>query len=645
MCGLAGFWQFHATPDFDVASRMAGQLRHRGPDASGVWLDSESGLAMAHQRLAVIELSAAGKQPMISSCGRFVLTFNGEIYNHKDLRRSLEHEFGTLDWRGHSDTETLFSAICRWGIRATLDRLNGMFAFAIWDRTERTLYLARDRMGIKPLYYGSLGGVLIFGSELKALRVHPAWAGEIDRDALSAYFRKGYVPSPLSIYRGVYKLPPAHYLKISSPDVTTYTPQCYWNLSEIAERGELSTKTDPNALSDELDILLRDAVGLRMEADVPLGAFLSGGCDSTTVVALMQSLSRKPVKTFTIGFHHDQFDEAKYANAIAKHLGTEHTELYLTPGEAMSVIPDLPQIWDEPFADSSQIPTYLVSRLARQRVTVSLSGDGGDELFCGYTRYALGQRIWSRRKMIPPPVRNPLARSLEFVLPGVRSLVTLLPRRRDLMSLNERIPKLARVLNAGTPEAFYSQMTAQWSSPEDILVHQQSSTARVTPASWNSSLHDLRSQMMYSDMKSYLPDDILTKVDRASMAVSLEARVPLLDHRMVEFAWKVPLTFKVRDGQMKWLLKQVLYKYVPRGLMNRPKHGFGIPLEDWLRGPLRDWAESLLNEHRLIDEGFLSPAPIRQLWQDHLSGRPWLQARLWSVLMFQAWLESQHSAR
>lgn len=642
MCGIAGFWG--GAPEAAIAERMARRIQTRGPDDSGVWMDEAAGLALAHRRLSILDLSPAGHQPMVSTCGRYVLVYNGEIYNHQDLREELERAGGAYDWRGHSDTETLLAALRHWGIQGALERLNGMFAFALWDASERTLFLARDRMGEKPLYYGRSGDTFLFGSELKALTAHPAWRGEVDRDALALYMRHNYVPAPWSIYRGIAKLPPAHFVAIRDGGRDVGDPVCYWDLRRVAERGVAAAAGEPEALTDELDALLRDAVGRRMMADVPLGAFLSGGYDSTTVVALMQAQSERPVKTFSIGFHEGEYNEAQHAKAVAKHLGTDHTELYVTPEEAMAVIPRLPTIYDEPFSDSSQIPTFLVSQMARRHVTVSLSGDGGDELFYGYGRYFAGERVWGALGRVPLPVRR-LAAWIAQHAPGraLEHAMAVLPKRLRIQHLADRLPKLAEVLAHQDGQSFYRSLVSHAKNPEELVLGASEPDTILSRPDRLPTLSGLREQMMLMDMMTYLPDDILTKVDRASMAVSLEARVPLLDHRLVEFAWRLPTDLKYRDGQGKWLLRQVLYRYVPRALMERPKMGFGVPIEHWLRGPLRDWAEALLDEKRLREEGFFDPVPIRRMWQEHLSGARRWHYHLWDVLMFQAWLENTRS--
>lgn len=639
MCGIIGYWGV-AHVDAAISGRMASQIETRGPDDAGVWVDETAGLALAHRRLSILDLSLAGHQPMHSPCGRYVLVYNGEIYNHLDLRTELEAANGHFDWQGHSDTETLLAALRHWGVEKALQRVNGMFAFALWDAAEQILFLARDRMGEKPLYYGCSGGTFLFGSELKAFVVHPDWRGEVNRDALALFMRHNCVPAPWSIYRGIGKLPPAHFVVIREKGRTVSEPQCYWNLGEVAERNVAVAGGEPVALTDELDGLLRDAVYRRMASDVPLGAFLSGGYDSSIVAALMQAQSVRPIKTFTIGFHEEGYNEATHARAVAKHLGTNHTELYVTPEEAMAVIPKLPTIYDEPFSDSSQIPTFLVSRLARRHVTVSLSGDGGDELFYGYGRYLKGQQIWSKLSALPMLLRRTASLVLAHAPGGaLEKALALLPRRLHINHLADRLPKLAEIMIHPSGEAFYRELVSHAKNPNQLVLGGIEPDTILNRFDCLPNLPGLRERMMYLDMMTYLPNDILTKVDRASMAVSLEVRVPLLDHRLVEFAWRVPTEVKFRDGQCKWLLRQVLYRYVPRSLMDRPKMGFGVPIEHWLRGPLREWAEELLDEKRLREEGFFDPMPIRKMWNEHISGKRRWHYYLWDVLMFQAWLE------
>ena len=614
---------------------MSGCLHHRGPDDSGDFFDERAGLLLAFRRLAIIDLTQAGHQPMESPSGRFVMTFNGEAYNFAVVREELERTGTAPEWRGHSDTEVLLAAIEQWGLEDAVQRFVGMFAFALWDRREQTLHLVRDRVGVKPLYYAFAGDALLFGSELKALVSHPRFDAEVDRDVVALYARYGYVPAPHTIYRGTYKLPPGSILTIA-PGTARPEPRLYWNVRDVAERAKADPfrGSDDDAL-DALDALLTDAVGLRMIADVPLGVFLSGGIDSTMVVAQMQRLNRGPVRTFTIGLRESLYDEAQYARVVAKHLGTDHTELYVTPEEAREVIPLLPVIYDEPFGDASQIPTYLVSKLARQKVTVSLSGDGGDELFGGYSRYFLGRSLWRNARRIPRPLR-PLAGAAMRALPANAWNRLLTPFSRAIPALRERagdrLHKLARSMNASDADALYRELVSMWSG---VVPGAQSLPVAIDESP---PFDDITERMMLLDQVSYLVDDILVKVDRASMAVSLEAREPLLDHRLIEFAWSLPLHMKVRDGKGKWILRRLLTRFLPEEMVERPKMGFAIPIDAWLRGPLRDWAEGLLDERRLREEGYFDVAQVREAWSAHLAGGAEWQQHLWTILMFQAWL-------
>lgn len=643
MCGIAGFWADHLPPRAgEIAHGMGQAILHRGPDMGDVWKDDAAGIALIHRRLAIVDLSPAGAQPMVSADGHHVIVFNGELYNHRALREELVAQ-GIGDWRGHSDTETLLAMIAHLGLGPTLARCIGMFAFALWDRQDRKLFLARNRMGEKPLYLGRQGKSFLFGSELKALRAHPDWQGEIDRDAITLLMRHNYIGAPHCIYRGMQKLLPGHYVEVADHGRQINAPVCYWSLESSIDQGRAEPfDGTPQEAVDALEVLLMDAVGQQMEADVPLGAFLSGGYDSSLVVALMQAQSSRPVRSFTIGLHEDGYNEATHAEAVARHLGTDHTELYVTARDALDVIPRLPQTYDEPFSDSSQIPTHLVSALARQHVTVSLSGDGGDELFCGYSRYTLGHDIWRKAQRFPAPMRRSIARMLR-ALParGIDRLARALPRRIRPPAMGDRLNKLGDVLAHSSGEAFYRALVSHHKTPTYLVPNSaEPDTTLSVSQDWPE--HDsLIERMMYLDAKTYLPGDILTKVDRAEMAVSLETRMPFLDHRVIGISHRLPLAMKLRDGQGKWIAREVLYRHVPRALMEGPKMGFGVPIEDWLGGTLRDWAEALLDPTRLKDEGYFDPAPVRHMWDEHRSGTRRWHYHLWDILMFQAWLEAQ----
>lgn len=648
MCGFAGAlqpgdtaekWQFHL-------SLMATSLRHRGPDDEGIWKDVRNGIGMAHRRLSILDLSSEGHQPMLSASGRYVIVYNGEIYNYLSIRNELKAQ--SVQWRGHSDTEVILAAIEVFGLEKAVERFNGMFAIALWDRQEQELSLLRDRLGIKPLYYACTDRGVLFGSELKALKAHPYFEPSIDRNALALLMRHNYIPAPYSIYQNAYKLKPGHILRIPMDqlkDINELHPYPYWSASVMTHSRQRNPfDGTPSEAVDQLDGLLRDAVGIRMIADVPLGAFLSGGIDSSTVVALMQAQSVRPVKTFSIGFSAEGYNEARCARRVSSHLGTEHTELYVTPDDAITVIPRLPTLYDEPFADSSQIPTFLVSQLARKHVTVSLSGDGGDELFCGYQRYEMGQNLWRKIGWMPVLGRQIISGAITSVPCKVLGnrlawLSPLLNKYGRPGAVGDKLHKLAEILAIEKQEQLYQQLVSHWKEPESLVLDAKEPPTAFTGCHYLADLPDFARRMMYLDLITYLPDDILTKVDRASMGVGLEARVPILDHRVVEFAWQLPLSMKVKNGQKKWLLRQVLYKYVPKEYVDRPKMGFGVPINTWLRGPLREWAEALLNEKRLQEEGFFNPAPIREKWSEHLSSKRDWQYYLWDVLMFQAWLD------
>jgi asparagine synthase (glutamine-hydrolysing) len=648
MCGIVGFWRQPEWSDAHLKhtiQQMNESFVHRGPDGHGRWCDAAVGLALGHRRLAIQDLSPKGQQPMVSASGRYVIVFNGEVYNSPALRGLLEQSESCLAWRGHSDTETMLACIEKWGLEKAVNHFIGMFAFALWDKKKRTLRLIRDRLGIKPLYYGFQRGVFLFGSELKALRAHPAFQNEIDRHALSLFFRHNVIPAPYSIYQGIKKLPPGMILTLSRVDEEPLISS-YWDAWEVVERGQ--TKPFLGSYEDavdELESLLRDSVSLRLLSDVPVGVFLSGGIDSSTVAALMQSQCSQPVRSFSIGFSETIYNEAPYAAAIAEHLETDHTELTVTPQQALDLVPHLSSIYDEPFADASQVPTSLLSQLTRQYVNVALSGDGGDELFAGYNRHVWGEKLWQRISGVPRGLRQLIGWGMTRLPEGHWNLLSdlvqpCLPSKWKVKGVGRHVHNLALQLQAGTPQQFYRSIASHWSEPEALAFQSTEPPTSLTQQR-QPQCASFTEWMMAQDLVTYLPDDILTKVDRASMAFSLEARVPMLDHRVVEFAWQLPLAWKLQGLTSKRILRDVLGRYVPRELFERPKMGFGVPIEHWLRHELRDWAEDLLDETKLRQQGFLNSAPIRQKWQEHLSGKLNWQDHLWDVLMWQAWLQNQ----
>ena len=648
MCGFAGTLGAGAS-DEAALHEMSATLRHRGPDDHGVWMDRSAEVGLVHCRLSILDLSACGHQPMASTNDRYVIVFNGEIYNHLGLRSQLEHSRQAPSWRGHSDTETLLAGFSAWGIESTLVKSVGMFAFAVWDKQMRTLTLGRDRLGEKPLYYGWQGNTFLFGSELKALRAHPAFRSSIDRDALASFMRYSYIPAPKSIYHSIQKLPPGTLLTVDAKNSATSKPVPYWSLREVARRGVQTpfAGSERDALQ-KLEAHLSDAVAIEQISDVPLGAFLSGGVDSSAIVALMQMQSNRPVRTFTIGFNDQEYNEAVHAKAVARHLGTDHTELYVNPQEAMAVIPRLPTLYDEPFADPSQIPTFLVCQLARHTVKVGLTGDGGDELFGGYNRY-----VWASRLLKYPTVlRQMLARGLTALTPAqwdrvYKAVRLILPSLLRARTPGDKVQKFASLLCARSDAAIYQRLVSAWMSPDAVVIDGNDHSDFTGVWEELADLGAVEHQMMVLDACSYLPDDILCKVDRAAMGVSLETRVPYLDHRLIEFVWSLPLTMKLkRDHQKgKWILRQLLYKYIPKKLIDRPKMGFGVPIDAWLRGPLRAWAEDLIDGNRLRRENFFDPGPIQRIWIEHLSGKRNWQYQLWNVLMFQSWLAQQRIVR
>lgn len=648
MCGLTGFINLKndGLNCEDYLRKMNSALTHRGPDDEGYWIDPHLSLGLAHRRLSILDLSSNGRQPMFSVNDRYVIAYNGEVYNFSILRDQLN----CRQWRGHSDTEVMLAAIEQWGIEEAVKKFIGMFAFALWDKKERSLHLVRDRLGIKPLFYGWQGGSFLFGSELKALKAHPEFKEVVDRNSLALFTRHGYIPGPYSIYEGIKKLLPGHILTFSLKDPKNRPdPVSYWSAKDVVERGirEPFAGSAEEAM-EQLQTLLMDAVKLRMISDVPLGAFLSGGIDSSLVVALMQAQSSRPIKTFSIGFFENEFNEAQHAKRVANHLGTDHTEIYITSNEMKAVIPRLPALYDEPFADSSQIPTILVSELAREKVMVSLSGDGADELFAGYDRYNRASFIWNTSRWCPSSLRKFISKRLSLISPQIWNVFFnrigfMTPQKLRFSNTGHKLRILSTLLGHENLEVLYKELVSYWADPTSLVL------GSVEPPTPFSSKLDWKThpghidRLMFLDLITYLPDDILTKVDRASMSVSLETRTPLLDHRVVEMVWRIPLNMKIRNGENKWLLKQILYQHVPRKLVDRPKMGFGVPLGYWLTGPLRDWAEDLLNETRLQREGFFNADMVRKKWSEHLSGkRNWHNA-LWNILMFQAWLEENRN--
>lgn len=654
MCGITGYLSNGRSgigaADFrGLIDRMTSSLAHRGPDTDGRWVDIDASIGLGHRRLAIVDLSEAGAQPMVSASGRFVVSVNGEIYNWRPLRKELER-LGHC-FRGHSDTEVAVSAFDEWGIVESLNRFVGMFAFAIWDRCERTLYLARDRMGEKPLYYGYAGDELVFASELKAFRQHPSWHGHLDRNAIAMQLRYTYIPAPHTIYEDFFKVLPGTVLRISAREGKFEIHQeKFWSVENAVAVGARAPRDiDDGDTEEQLDQLLRQAIADQMVADVPVGAFLSGGIDSSAVVAVMQQMSSTAVHTFSIAFEEEGYNEAEHAARVAAHLGVKHHELTVTSRGARDVIPLLPTLYDEPFSDSSQIPTYLISSLTRGQVTVALTGDGADELFGGYTRYFHSERLWKKLQKYPALMRQ-VGGQLLCGLPTpvadwmLSRCAPVLPNRFRGPIGGRRVKQLGAVLSASTLDALYRHEVSLFDDPNAIVLG--SDAPWVFPVE-GAPLPDTIGpfeRMMYLDCITYLPDDILVKVDRASMAVGLETRVPFLDHRIVEFAWCIPEHQKIRDGVGKWILRRLLDRYVPRALVDRPKMGFGVPIDQWLRGPLREWGESLVNERRLAEQGIYDPRTVRNLWEAHIRGDADEHYRLWPILMFQAWHDNSSLA-
>lgn len=645
MCGIAGIYDQRRVGDPQLeatAEIMAKTLVHRGPDSGGVWTDPAAGVALGHRRLAIRDLTPAGHQPMLSSCGRFVIAYNGEIYSQTEIASDLRVQGRVL--KGESDTEVILEACALWGVEHTVERLIGMFAFSLYDKASKELVLVRDRLGIKPLYWGKFGPLFLFGSELKALRAVDGWEPALNRDALSAFMRHNYIPAPYSIYKDVYKLEPGSILRLKEDG--THSVKKFWDMKEVVKYRSVTKQliSDGDAI-EQLDELVTDSVCRRMVSDVPLGALLSGGIDSSIVAAIMAERSSRPVNTFSIGFEDPAFNEAPYAAEIARHLGTDHTELYAEASHALGMVEKLPHWFDEPFADSSQLPTALVCELTKQHVTVVLSGDGGDELFAGYNRYTLGFEAWRKANVAPYAIRKALSRGLlNRSEKSLDRLNRLIPRSWRRGQLGNKLHKFAHAILLEDPDVMYRQMLSHWSDPDDLVLGAQEPKGVLWDPEVKKLVPHFLDRMQYLDTLTYLPDDILTKVDRTSMIVALEARVPLLDHRLVEFAWSLPRRMKIRGGESKWALRQILYKRVPRSLIDRPKMGFGVPIDQWLRGPLRDWAESLLDETFLRKQGVFCPEPIRARWEAHLAGQNWAYP-IWNVLMAQAWLRENKGVR
>ena len=654
MCGINGFYSSSLSKFNNVIVKMNSAISHRGPDNSGVWFDKNSGIVLGHQRLSIIDLSKSGNQPMRSNSGQFVLTYNGEVYNHLEIRRNLKKDNPTIKWQGNSDTETLLEAIDSWGIEITLQNIEGMFAFGLWDKKKRCLTMARDRIGEKPLYYGWQGKgdkkVFIFGSELKGLKVHPEFSKEINRDAIALQLRHNCIPAPYSIYKNIYKLPPGQFLQLTENDLKKGLlpkPKTYWSLIKNVIYGKKNQlKLGIPDIQDGLENQLKLSVKKQMISDVPVGTFLSGGIDSSVITALMQSQSIHPVKTFTIGFSESDVNEARYAKKIAKHLGTDHTELYISSKKAMDVIEKLPSIYDEPFSDSSQIPSFLISQLAKKHVKVALSGDGGDELFGGYNRYIMCNKLSNIINYVPSPFRKFLSIILQSVSPNNwTKFLKLIPHLNQHTHIGDKVHKVANSIEAKTLSEMYYILCSHWQNPTDVVKGSKISNRLINTFQQELSEFNNQQIMMTSDFLSYLPDDILVKIDRASMASSLETRAPFLDHKLIEYVWKIPHSLKFRSGQGKWILNQILNKYVPKKLTDRPKMGFAIPIDIWLRKPLREWAESLLDETRLRQEGYFNANLIRSKWKEHLSEKKNWQNHLWDVLMFQSWNDYNREKR
>jgi len=638
MCGIAGYLGEVKHP-IDCLTKMADAISHRGPDNMGVWSDHNPSIGFAHSRLSILDLSSAGNQPMHSSSGNYVIIFNGEIYNHKSIRSELE-SINRRNWLGHSDTETLLAAIEEWGLKKTLAKAKGMFAIALWDKSSNKLSLACDRIGEKPLYYGWVNNQFVFSSELKSIKVFPEFNNSIDRNSLALFLRFNSIPAPYSIYKDIYKLEPGQIIEMNS-QTGKLEKYKFWSLEEVYKNGFKNKFLGSSVQAiNQLENILSEAVSSQMQSDVPLGAFLSGGIDSSTIVALMQSCSNSQVNTFTIGFNSKEFDESKHAEMVANHLGTNHFNKFVTEKDALDVIPNLPDIYDEPFADSSQIPTYLVSKFAKEKVTVALSGDAGDELFGGYNRYIFSQKIFKNISKTPNSIKKLMSKIMFSLSEENWNLILGRLMRNHYSNIGHKIHKTANIVSSKSIRDLHFKLISQIQNPSDWLKDSNEYKSVFNDNEDRFKEQDSVEIMMAYDLISYLPTDILTKVDRAAMSVSLETRVPFLDPDVIQFSASLPMEFKIRNGVTKWLLREVLYKHVPKDLIERPKMGFAVPLAEWLRGPLKDWAESLLDEKRLHQEGFFNVEFVRDKWSEHISGRRNWSHQLWNVLMFQAWLEN-----
>ena len=641
MCGLVGIYSKNKEYMNEyILNKMSKKIIHRGPDGDGTWLSERDGIGMAHRRLSVIDLSSAGAQPMMSFSKRFVISFNGEIYNFKEIKNRLKDEFQFNRWKGNSDTEVLLNAIELLGLEKTLNLIDGMFAFALWDKQNKNLTLVRDRFGEKPLYFGKCEDYFLFASELKSLVAFPLWNKKINKEAVSLYLRQSCIPSPKTIYKGIFKLEPSNLIVISDAGDNISSSKCYWDLSQKAFYKERKINLNASENIEKFEYLLKDSIKRRTFSDVPVGAFLSGGYDSSLVVALMNEVSSKKVRTFSIGFNNQIFNEAKKAKKIASHFGTQHEEVYFDPEEAISLIPQLPYIYDEPFADSSQLPTLLVSKLAKKNVTVCLSGDGGDEFFGGYNRHIVGPKLWKFINLLPVPIRKKLSILNNINITNEINLFNkFVPNKYQVSNLSEKISKILSLTNSTNSLNFYKNLTSNCKNPNDFLSDVIEPNTIIDKKEFVDLIPEFSERMMYLDQMNYMSNDILTKVDRSSMAVSLETRLPFLDYKIAEFSWEVPISQKISENKGKWLLRQVLYKYLPKDLVDGPKMGFTIPLNTWLKGPLMEWADDLLSINNLEKHDIFDNYAVRKLWEDFISGKSSSHYQIWDMLMFQSWLK------